>query len=205
MHKEEFYNILIKNKFVSYVLKQIKNIAIKYKIEKILKLIDSFEIDSHNYSMTNFSFLITEILNDFSEKSNEGCGDIQIQTVKTNSIIKNITDSLKLENSSNSINSNKNKIFDNLDELVDYINSNEKPTKKSKNKIKNVKKKSGNNNLSNFKSKPVINEKEFIFENEKLVEKFKKNIYTESIYANSIRKIKPLLTLEWIKTIQNYN
>ena len=59
MHKEEFYNILIKNKFVSYVLKQIKNIAIKYKIEKILKLIDSFEIDSHNYSMTNFSFLIT--------------------------------------------------------------------------------------------------------------------------------------------------
>ncbi len=138
MHKEEFYNTLIEDEFISCLLFNIKNLATEFNIEEIIKLIDYLENDSHNYTMSNFCFYIDELMKNILEKSNNS-ETYSVNNSKSNNLtitntncnykgISQITD-ININNNS------KNKNIENLDDLVAYINSNDKPTKKGKKKI----------------------------------------------------------------------
>jgi len=200
MHKEEFYNTLIEDEFISCLLFNIKNLATEFNIEEIIKLIDYLENDSHNYTMSNFCFYIDELMKNILEKSNNS-ETYSVNNSKSNNLtitntncnykgISQITD-ININNNS------KNKNIENLDDLVAYINSNDKPTKKGKKK--NLKKKNANkqniNNNNNNKNNINLND-------ESIIEDFKKNIYSSSKFAGSTRKIKPIFSLDWIASLK---
>jgi len=192
MHKEEFYNTLIEDEFISCLLHHIKNFAKEYNIEDIIKLIDYLVIDTHKYTMSNFCFYIDELMREFLEKGNN-C-EIQISNLKPNNLaITNTSCNNKTTTPQN--NNIKNKGFENLDDLVAYINSNDKPTKKGKKK--NIKKKNANN-----KQNPKTNINNKILD-ETIIENFKKNIYSNSKFAGSTRKIKPIFSVEWIDSLKS--
>ena len=107
----------------------------------------------------------------------------------------------------NNIFAEKNKIntqdaFNDIDELVAYININidKKQNKKNKKKAKNNKKKiqdkisNSQINLKTQQNNTVIDEN--------FIENFKNNIYRDSCNAENIRKIKPILSIEWINRIK---
>jgi hypothetical protein len=93
-----------------------------------------------------------------------------------------------------------NQNYSTIDELVNYIetNDNENKKKKNKKKIKNSKKK----NSSQNKSPSIINKNTAIID-ESVVENFRKKIYNDSEMSYQIRKIKPALSLKWLKSIDN--
>jgi len=193
MHKEEFHNTLIEDEFISCLLYHIKNVATDYKIEEIIKLIDYLENDSHNYTMSNFCFYIDELMKDILEKGNN-C-EIQIQNLNPNNLT--ITNTNCNYKGVSQLNNNvKNKTIENLDELVAYINSNDKPTKKGKKK--NLKKK---NAIDKQVTKSNINNS--VLDDETIIENFKKNIYSNSRFAGSTRKIKPIFSHDWIDSIKS--
>lgn len=198
MHKEEFFFTLIEDEFISWLLSQIEKIAKEYKIDEIIELINNLENDCHNDMISIFGNALDEILKDLEEK--DSISQIQIKTIKSDSL--SISNTNCIYRGINHIN-NKNNKFDNLDELVAYINTNDKPTKK--NKKKNMKKKNTNNNCNKSDTKSnILFNKNIFTEDESVVENFKKNIYMNSKFADSIRKIKPNFSTEWIKTLQNY-
>lgn len=124
---------------------------------------------------------------------------------KKTSVVNGINSSTSQTINNSSGNKNRNgsinhieKIND-IDELVAYINTNtdSKQTKKNKKKLKNPKKK---NQQQNKNLQPQNNTG---INDEFVVENFRKNIYKDSCYAENIRKIKPVFSMEWLKTINN--
>jgi hypothetical protein len=333
MQKEEFYSTLLEDRFISFLIKQIKINAKEEKIEEILKLIDNLEQDSFpissnkiliennpNKEMTRFSSFLDLQLKEIIERQN--ALEKQIQSIKANNNINNLNNlnkllekngddfyikeaqndyinssdeistrindnsisnsiikecnhqihshantinnpnpinicndqnhgngnvignhskinhyyvnpniknnknekenfpnnngylNIKYKNSANQKNNTQNLInnyngknenFTTIDELVDYIENNEEnKTKKNKKRIKNSKKKnSGQNQNQNQGIKsPSQNKNQRIIE-ESVVDNFKKKIQTESCYAENVRKIKPALSIKWIKSINN--
>jgi type VI protein secretion system component VasF len=113
----------------------------------------------------------------------------------------------------------------NIDELCKYINGEQeennnkkKSGKKGKsNNAANLAKKKNSlapnqnaavnldNNNSNSKSK--INQRQndniqqICFETDKEIEEFRKKLTNNSIYANSVKKVKPKFSFEWIQSL----
>lgn len=91
--------------------------------------------------------------------------------------------------------------------------NNDEKEKKSNKKKKASKtanyKKQNNNNKANVKTKYRSDNEESIcdhplckaFENDNEVEEFKKKLQDDSIHAESVKKIKPFFTQEWLKDI----
>lgn len=111
---------------------------------------------------------------------------------KMNHISKNI-------NMMGNFHHNKNENYSTIDELVNYIetNNNENKTKKNKKKRKNSKKKTQQN------KSPSVNKNSNRVIDETVVENFKQKIYQDSSMACQIRKIKPCLSVKWLKSINN--
>ena len=91
-----------------------------------------------------------------------------------------------------------------LDEIYEYISKDNKVKNKKKNRKKNAK-----NKAKSKKNKEKIVENEYnetnINDNEDpIVVKFKNDINEKVIFANSIKKIKPLISEKWIKSISSY-
>jgi len=208
MHKEEFHNTLIEDEFISCLLFNIKKIATEFNIEEIIKLIDYLENDSHNYTMSNFCFYIDELMKNILEKNNNSETHSIHNLTENNLIITNSNCNYKgisqqTENNINiniNNNNNKNKTIENLDDLVAYINSNDKPTKKGKRK--NLKKKNTNNNKQNVNGNNNRNISNIHLDDEIIIENFKKNIYASSKFAGLTRKIKPKFSLDWIASLK---
>ena len=91
-----------------------------------------------------------------------------------------------------------------LDEIYEYISKDNKVKNKKKNRKRNAK-----NKAKSKKNKEKIVENEYneinINDNEDpIVVKFKNDINEKVIFANSIKKIKPLISEKWIKSISSY-
>ena len=99
----------------------------------------------------------------------------------------------------NKVNDNNNICLKDIDELVEYINSNDIPLKKGKRKKKKNKKNKNliNNNQDNLNDSSLINIKD------EIVEDFKYSIneYTSTNY----RKIKPNISKDWLCKISELN
>ena len=99
----------------------------------------------------------------------------------------------------NKVNDNNNICLKDIDELVEYINSNDIPLKKGKRKKKKNKKNKNliNNNQDNLNDSNLINIKD------EIVEDFKYSIneYTSTNY----RKIKPNISKDWLCKISELN
>jgi hypothetical protein len=101
------------------------------------------------------------------------------------------------------------KEFKSINDLVDYINSENGKNKKTKNK-KNLSKKKKHNAKKNGKSSAsrgdldnnILN-KSNVSEFEKEIEEFKKKIINQSIKANLVEKIKPCFSEKWIKSMES--
>ena len=87
--------------------------------------------------------------------------------------------------------------FDNksIEEIYEYINKDSK----NKNKKKNKKRNKGRGKKN--KNKNVNNNSESNDAEDPLVIQFKNDLSEELIFANSITKIKPYISENWIKTI----
>jgi len=93
--------------------------------------------------------------------------------------------------------------FKDIDDLIDYINKDEEEEiKPKKNKKKNNKKDKKNNtgNLNQIGSSLIDREKM-----EKEIEDFKLYIKNNSLNALNVRKIKPVLTREWLQNLAANN
>jgi len=121
-------------------------------------------------------------------KSNVFC-----ESDKITNFIDNQSQTLNTNNNFNNVNENDK--FNDIDTLVAYINTNEE-SKTKKNKKKSQKKKN-----QQQKDLKVIN-KSGIYD-EFVVENFRKNVYKDSCYAENIRKIKPIFSMDWLNKINN--
>ena len=307
MHKEEFYSTLLEDRFISFLIRQIKNSAKDGNMEEILKLIENLEHDSFPNSpskqtkkangkeMTRFSSFLDLQLKEIVERQN--ALEKQILTLKANNDIntlnnlnnlinekveeiyskseipytkspdesttkinsnishsiikecnhhfhshsdnsntlnvnnenyakneKNVNNTNRKEISQNNNNNNgntntntnttkitsnhisknmlgnfnKNENYSTIDELVNYIETNdsENKQKKNKKKLKSSKKKTQQN------KSPSVSKNQRTIE-ESVVENFKNKIYNESSMAYQIRKVKPSLSVKWLKSINN--
>ncbi len=98
----------------------------------------------------------------------------------------------------------------NLDELYEYIiaDDNNKQTKKqnkknaNKSNLGNSNKKKEKGNMSNMNNTNSANSNSsFALEIDREVEEFRSKIRNDTVHANSIRKLKPKFTMEWIQLI----
>ena len=90
-----------------------------------------------------------------------------------------------------------------LDEIYEYISKDNKVKNKKKNKKRNTK-----NKAKSKKNNEINKENEYSGKNmdqieDPIVIQFKKDINEDVINANSIRKIKPLISEKWIKSISS--
>jgi hypothetical protein len=123
---------------------------------------------------------------------------------KTENITNNSNFNIKYKNpiqknSKNIINNQEKDENFTIDDLVNYIetNNNDNKSKKNKKKTKNSKKKNENKKESPTKNK---NERHI---DESVVDNFKKKIQNDSSFAENVRKIKPILSIKWLKSINN--
>jgi len=166
------------------------------------------------------------IINKINKKERNDDNDVQEEKEKSYNKKENITNTNNDNNNSKndeennkvSINKNKNdtksntnreeeKIKDNkekdkenfdnksIEEIYEYINKDSK----NKNKKKNKKRNKGRGKKN--KNKNVNNNSESNDAEDPLVIKFKNDLSEELIFANSITKIKPYISENWIKTI----
>ena len=165
------------------------------------------------------------IINKINKKERNDDNDVQEEKEKSYNKKENITNTNNDNNSKNdeennkvSINNNKNdtksntnreeeKIKDNkekdkenfdnksIEEIYEYINKDSK----NKNKKKNKKRNKGRGKKN--KNKNVNNNSESNDAEDPLVIQFKNDLSEELIFANSITKIKPYISENWIKTI----
>ena len=100
--------------------------------------------------------------------------------------------------------------YKNINDLVEYINSENGKSKKNKKK-KNLskkkkinKKREKNENLQkNSTSKSKTINKVSVSENDSEVEEFRKKIMNQSVKANLVQKIKPRFSDTWLKLLKN--
>ena len=166
------------------------------------------------------------IINKINKKERNDDNDVQEEKEKSYNKKENITNTNNDNNNSKndeennkvSINNNKNdtksntnreeeKIKDNkekdkenfdnksIEEIYEYINKDSK----NKNKKKNKKRNKGRGKKN--KNKNVNNNSESNDAEDPLVIQFKNDLSEELIFANSITKIKPYISENWIKTI----
>jgi len=101
------------------------------------------------------------------------------------------------------------KEYKSINDLVDYINSENGKKKKTKKK-KNLSKKKKNNNKKNGKTSTsrghddnnILN-KSNVSDFEKEIDEFKKKIKNQSIKAKLVEKIKPCFSEKWLKSIES--
>ena len=138
MQKEEFYSTLLEDRFISFLIKQIKINAKEEKIEEILKLIDNLEQDSFpvsankiliennpNKEMTRFSSFLDLQLKEIIERQN--ALEKQIQSIKANNNINNINNLNKLLEKNGDdfyIKEAQNDFINSSDEISTKINDN---------------------------------------------------------------------------------
>ena len=140
--------------------------------------------------------------NNNSEKNEEP------KDIKINKVQNEIKNEIKNNNDSNN-NEQKNKVkkenekidMDNksLEEIYEYINKDNKVKNKKKNKKRNKANRLKKNNNKNDIYDSSINIPE-----DPLVVQFKNDLKEDFIFANTITKIKPFISENWIKTITSY-
>ena len=169
------------------------------------------------------------IINKINKKERNDDNDVQEEKEKSYNKKENITNTNNDNNNSKndeennkvSINNNKNdtksntnreeeKIKDNkekdkenfdnksIEEIYEYINKDSKTKNKKKNKKRN-KGRGKKNKKQKENNDAILNNVE-----DPLVIQFKNDLCDEMIFANSITKIKPFLSENWIKTISSY-
>jgi hypothetical protein len=207
MHREEFTNTLIEDEFISALIAQIKTIAKQLKIEEINLLISQIEEDltSEKKEMSRFTNFILEQLRSFiqsdfeEEEETANLSDSPNECEPTNDQFPNYqitqlnySEELPTHYTTNDNSSSpKGRISTNIgiDELLEYIQTAEvKKDKKNKKKLKKKKKN------KNKKETPEVEELD------EEVENFKKCLM-ETYMSGPIKKIKPLLTSDWLSKI----
>lgn len=111
----------------------------------------------------------------------------------------NCLECLAKSRSANSLTSAKKDKFKDIDDLLDYINSNEEEIKPKKTKKKNNKKEK-----KQISSQSVIGVHTISLNKEKMeleIEEFKKSLKNSSINAYSITKIRPMISRSWLTNL----
>ena len=202
--------IELKNENHNLIVKDEINDIINNSINK--SIITSDSQNNHIYD-----------INEFNKNENDDKKDISVnnkniinedikeeESNKNKDVNNNIIGNLETNNNTN--NDEIDLEHKSVDELFNYIN--EDKEKKTKNKKRRVRKKKSkkneiqnNNNSNNNNSNINNNEKNIVEENieeDQVVLQFKKYLNENFIFANSINKIKPNISEEWIKLISEY-
>ena len=137
---------------------------------------------------------------DINIKINEDEKDIQninqnYSSKEHSNINNNMTENYKIKKDKNEIVNMENK---SLDEVYEYISKDNKVKNKKKNKKRN-KGKTKKNDKNNENIEKEANDLE-----DPIVLQFKNDINERIIFASAIRKIKPLISDNWIKAISSY-
>ena len=137
---------------------------------------------------------------DINIKINEDEKDIQninqnYTSKEHSNINNNMTENYKIKKDKNEIVNMENK---SLDEVYEYISKDNKVKNKKKNKKRN-KGKTKKNGKNNENIEKEANDLE-----DPIVLQFKNDINERIIFASAIRKIKPLISDNWIKAISSY-
>ena len=137
---------------------------------------------------------------DINIKINEDEKDIQninqnYSSKEHSNINNNMTENYKIKKDKNEIVNMENK---SLDEVYEYISKDNKVKNKKKNKKRN-KGKTKKNGKNNENIEKEANDLE-----DPIVLQFKNDINERIIFASAIRKIKPLISDNWIKAISSY-
>ena len=225
---EQFNKIILNDYLISTLLIQIKFIFSKNKEDYIVQIIDQLlkECLLHNNSMTKFDDLLSQNLginnnsieknNNINENNNEIENYNEIKETNNNNILnekiidnnigKDIKNNIEDEDNFGNIN------FENIDDLVKFINegSEDKNSNKKYKKKNKKKKKKKNSNLSNKKNNDVENNKNNININnlsinnyinnefdDDFIKNFKEDIIKNTVYNYNIIKIKPLIPINY--------
>jgi hypothetical protein len=158
MHKEEFFNTLIGDEFISALIAQVKTIFKHIKIEEINLLIAKIEegICSPKKEMTRFSDFLIEKLKSFIESDFFDDEDENLNLNHSNISEAELTENIKaVANNINSNNIVKN-CCDKVEESISVCSKNDKNDKSDKNVIYYA---SSNKKISFSMSTQIINEK----------------------------------------------
>ena len=141
--------------------------------------------------------------NSNSSEKTEETKDTKINKVQTEikNEIKNNNDSNNNEQKNKAKKENEKIDMDNksIEEIYEYINKDNKVKNKKKNKKRNKANRLKKNNNKNDIYDSSINIPE-----DPLVTQFKNDLKEDFIFANTITKIKPFISENWIKTITSY-
>ena len=225
MQREEFCKIILNDEIIFNLLNQIKEIFSKNKYSEINKWISELEENyEHKNEMTKFLEYINDNLllqNNNKNNNNNILENSDEQYINNNKEMNNEENKKKIKRKKNK---NKNKVnneekqeeikFNNIDEILNYINedndnNNKKGEKKAKKNKKNKNKKkeneepekqekNSNNNINEYNDITLNNNFEKEFQN------FKEDIIKNSLYIYEINgKIKPCLSETFLKNISN--
>jgi hypothetical protein len=222
IHREEFTNTLINDEFISQLLAQIhqmKSYKIMAEIVKLTNQIEEYRYDSNISEQGRISNIISLEIKRILEEEKEQQKNIEQarEIIRTNNLLKQQKEKelqelkrlkeLKQIKELKQLNLNQGKTdsveektqlnliskHENLDELVEYIKSDDNKPKKTKKK--NNRKKNKKSNLNNNENSDNCFDEE--------VEKFKEFIINSYSNIQNIKKIKPLISQKWIEDIKN--
>lgn len=205
IHQEEFNTTLVEDEFISLLISQVKIISQQLNIEEFNQLVIEIEDPNSPKSkeMTRFTNFLNQQLKFYFETEDQRFHDAvsdnhsdeisEAKSISPNhkaqskvSAIQVVSEEITSASSIASATKNNTKMNEiDIDELVKFIVTDEaKPEKVNKKRNRKRKQKD-----------------EFICENDPEVEMFKESIIHSSIKAHTQRKIKPVITQEWLNDI----
>ena len=227
---EEFCKTILNDELISTLLNQIKGVVYQIKIQKYIKLIKELEENcEHKNEMSRFVEFINNKLdiineeknqNEINENEKNNNSDNYIEEINENSSndeentfnlnnekCNNETckKSKRKKEKNNEIEYNKeNEVyFEDIDELLKYINE-DTDLKKGRKKAKKNKKNKKQNNNKIYKNN--MDDEYFSLDDDfkKEFEEFKRDIEKSSSYAYDVNKINPCLSDEFLSKIKSY-
>ena len=229
MQLEQFNKIIINDDFIKSLLMQIRLTYCRYQENDFIQIIDQLlqESQQHKKEMTRFDIIVNqklgitdetennindnennENINNDENNNEENNNNENEKQLKENEIENNSNEksNSEIKNSEFELNNSKNenkeeeRVFDNLDDLVKFINEDDNCKSKKGKRGKKKKKKKGEI-IQEKINEITINEKPNEEEDE-LFLKFKEDIINDSIYSYEINKIKPNLSNNFIYNIK---
>ena len=125
--------------------------------------------------------------------------NINNNKIQNEIIINNDSNNIELKNKEKNENNKMDMENKSIEEIYEYINKDNKVKNKKKNKKRNKA-----NRLKKNKNKNEIYESPINIPEDPLVVQFKNDLKENFIFANTITKIKPFISENWIKTITSY-
>ena len=203
LNEDDNRNIIREKIIINKIKKENKKLDIHDELEDEKEKINKNNINN-NKENDNINMNNNNETTNINSNSNSNDKNEENKIINNNRIqneIKNNNDSNndELKNKGKSEKDKMDMENKSIEEIYEYINKDNKVKNKKKNKKKNKA-----NRLKKNKNKNEIYDSSINIPEDPLVVQFKNDLKEDFIFANTITKIKPFISENWIKTITSY-